>query len=182
MILREYVPAALAPRLSTVGLGMLAAGLVLGEFGELFGLRAWLQDASPFCTAFFSEKPSVFPPKSRLAQLKNRKGPGPWETGPQQHLSTRQVRKSFQCARSFNVTPGASRHANGDNADNKMEQSIGRVPNPCAHFERSGMGRIFKPAEPSYATRPRSRASVFHFWVERSASCCTSPPTIVVRF
>ena len=40
---------ALAPRLSTVlGWGMLAAGLVLGEFGELFGLPVWLQDASPF--------------------------------------------------------------------------------------------------------------------------------------
>lgn len=40
---------ALAPRLSIVlAWGMLAAGLVLGEFGELFGLPAWLQDASPF--------------------------------------------------------------------------------------------------------------------------------------
>lgn len=40
---------ALAPRLSIVlGWGMLAAGLVLGEFGELFGLPGWLQDASPF--------------------------------------------------------------------------------------------------------------------------------------
>ena len=40
---------ALVPRLSIVlGWGMLAAGLVLGEFGELFGLPVWLQDASPF--------------------------------------------------------------------------------------------------------------------------------------
>lgn len=38
-----------APRLSIpLGWGMLAAGLVLGEFGELFGLPAWLQDLSPF--------------------------------------------------------------------------------------------------------------------------------------
>jgi ABC-2 type transport system permease protein len=27
---------------------MLAGGLVLGEFGELFGLPVWLQDVSPF--------------------------------------------------------------------------------------------------------------------------------------
>ena len=40
---------AAAPRLSIpLGWGMLADGLVLGEFGELFGLPAWLQDASPF--------------------------------------------------------------------------------------------------------------------------------------
>ena len=40
---------ALAPRLSILlGWGWLAAGLVLGEFGELFGLPLWLQDASPF--------------------------------------------------------------------------------------------------------------------------------------
>lgn len=40
---------ALAPRLSIVlAWGLLAAGLVLGEFGELFGLPLWLQDASPF--------------------------------------------------------------------------------------------------------------------------------------
>ncbi|WP_197026083.1 ABC transporter permease subunit [Arthrobacter sp. 9MFCol3.1] len=40
---------AAAPRLSVLlGWGMLAAGLVLGEFGELFGLPVWLQDASPF--------------------------------------------------------------------------------------------------------------------------------------
>ena len=40
---------ALAPRLSILlAWGMLAAGLVLGEFGELFGLPVWLQDASPF--------------------------------------------------------------------------------------------------------------------------------------
>ncbi|WP_066286705.1 ABC transporter permease [Arthrobacter sp. B6] len=38
-----------APRLSALlGWGMLAAGLVLGEFGELFGLPLWLQDLSPF--------------------------------------------------------------------------------------------------------------------------------------
>jgi ABC-2 type transport system permease protein len=38
-----------APRISiALGWGMLAAGLVLGEFGELFGLPAWLQDVSPF--------------------------------------------------------------------------------------------------------------------------------------
>lgn len=37
------------PRLSIpLGWGMLAAGLVLGEFGELFGLPVWLQDLSPF--------------------------------------------------------------------------------------------------------------------------------------
>lgn len=40
---------ALAPRLSMVlAWMMLAAGLVLGEFGDLFGLPLWLQDASPF--------------------------------------------------------------------------------------------------------------------------------------
>lgn len=40
---------AAAPRLSVpLGWGMLAAGLVLGEFGELFGLPVWLQDVSPF--------------------------------------------------------------------------------------------------------------------------------------
>ncbi|MDF9278739.1 polyketide antibiotic transporter, partial [Arthrobacter sp. EH-1B-1] len=40
---------ALIPRLSiVVSWGVLAAGLVLGEFGELFGLPVWLQDASPF--------------------------------------------------------------------------------------------------------------------------------------
>ncbi|MFP5367893.1 MAG: hypothetical protein ACLGIS_13815 [Actinomycetes bacterium] len=40
---------ALAPRLSiALAWGILALGLVLGEFGELFGLPAWLQDASPF--------------------------------------------------------------------------------------------------------------------------------------
>lgn len=40
---------AAAPRLSIpLGWGMLAAGLVLGEFGELFGLPVWLQDLSPF--------------------------------------------------------------------------------------------------------------------------------------
>ena len=40
---------ALAPQLSiALGWGTLAAGLVLGEFGELFGLPAWMQDASPF--------------------------------------------------------------------------------------------------------------------------------------
>ena len=40
---------AFAPRLSILlGWGMLAAGLVLGEFGELFGLPLWLQDVSPF--------------------------------------------------------------------------------------------------------------------------------------
>lgn len=38
-----------APRLSIpLGWGMLAAGLVLGEFGELFGLPVWLQELSPF--------------------------------------------------------------------------------------------------------------------------------------
>ncbi|WP_350003874.1 polyketide antibiotic transporter [Pseudarthrobacter sp. WHRI 8279] len=40
---------AVAPRLSVLaGWGILAAGIILGEFGELFGLPAWLQDASPF--------------------------------------------------------------------------------------------------------------------------------------
>jgi ABC-2 type transport system permease protein len=40
---------AAAPRLSIpLAWGMLAAGLVLGEFGELFGLPLWLQDVSPF--------------------------------------------------------------------------------------------------------------------------------------
>jgi ABC-2 type transport system permease protein len=40
---------AVAPRLSILaGWGILAAGIVLGEFGELFGLPVWLQDASPF--------------------------------------------------------------------------------------------------------------------------------------
>lgn len=40
---------ALAPRLSIlVAWGVLAVVIVLGEFGELFGLPAWLQDASPF--------------------------------------------------------------------------------------------------------------------------------------
>jgi ABC-2 type transport system permease protein len=40
---------AAAPRLSiALGWGMLAAGLVLGEFGQLFGLPVWLQDLSPF--------------------------------------------------------------------------------------------------------------------------------------
>ena len=40
---------ALCPRLSILlGWGMLAAGLVLGEFGELFALPVWLQDVSPF--------------------------------------------------------------------------------------------------------------------------------------
>jgi ABC-2 type transport system permease protein len=40
---------AYAPRLCVLlGWGMLAAGLVLGEFGELFGLPVWLQDVSPF--------------------------------------------------------------------------------------------------------------------------------------
>jgi len=38
-----------APRLSIpLGWGLLAAGLILGEFGELFGLPVWLQDLSPF--------------------------------------------------------------------------------------------------------------------------------------
>jgi ABC-2 type transport system permease protein len=38
-----------APRLSIpLGWGMLAFGLILGEFGELFGLPLWLQDVSPF--------------------------------------------------------------------------------------------------------------------------------------
>jgi ABC-2 type transport system permease protein len=40
---------AVAPRLSIpLGWAMLAAGLFLGEFGELFGLPVWLQDVSPF--------------------------------------------------------------------------------------------------------------------------------------
>lgn len=40
---------AAAPRLGIVlSWGMLAAGLILGEFGELFGLPVWLQDLSPF--------------------------------------------------------------------------------------------------------------------------------------
>ncbi|MDR6792990.1 ABC-2 type transport system permease protein [Pseudarthrobacter oxydans] len=40
---------ALAPRLSIlVAWGVLAVAILLGEFGELFGLPAWLQDASPF--------------------------------------------------------------------------------------------------------------------------------------
>lgn len=40
---------AAAPRLSVLlGWGILAAGIVLGEFGGLFGLPVWLQDASPF--------------------------------------------------------------------------------------------------------------------------------------
>ena len=40
---------AFAPRLSIpLGWGMLAAGLVLGEFGELFGVPGWVQDWSPF--------------------------------------------------------------------------------------------------------------------------------------
>jgi ABC-2 type transport system permease protein len=40
---------AAAPRLSIpFGWGMLAAGLVLGQFGELLGLPAWLQEVSPF--------------------------------------------------------------------------------------------------------------------------------------
>ncbi|WP_461189313.1 ABC transporter permease [Arthrobacter sp. Z4-13] len=40
---------ALAPRLAVLaGWGMLAAGIALGEFGELFGLPVWLQDVSPF--------------------------------------------------------------------------------------------------------------------------------------
>lgn len=40
---------ALAPRWSIpVGWGALAAALVLGQFGELLGLPAWLQDLSPF--------------------------------------------------------------------------------------------------------------------------------------
>ena len=35
---------AVAPRLSILaGWGILAAGIVLGEFGELFGLPVWLQ-------------------------------------------------------------------------------------------------------------------------------------------
>ncbi|MET3919454.1 polyketide antibiotic transporter [Arthrobacter sp. UYEF20] len=38
-----------APRLSIpLGWGMLAVGLILGEFGDLFGLPVWLQDLSPF--------------------------------------------------------------------------------------------------------------------------------------
>ncbi|PNI09486.1 polyketide antibiotic transporter [Arthrobacter sp. AFG7.2] len=40
---------AAAPRLSIVlAWGALALGIFLGEFGELLGLPAWLQDASPF--------------------------------------------------------------------------------------------------------------------------------------
>ena len=40
---------AAAPRLSIpLAWGMLAAGLILGEFGELLGLPVWLQDFSPF--------------------------------------------------------------------------------------------------------------------------------------
>ncbi|WP_458116750.1 ABC transporter permease [Arthrobacter sp. D2-10] len=40
---------ALVPRLSiALSWGVLAVGLVLGEFGGLFGLPKWLQDASPF--------------------------------------------------------------------------------------------------------------------------------------
>jgi ABC-2 type transport system permease protein len=40
---------AVAPRLSILaGWGILAAGIILGEFGELFGLPVWLRDASPF--------------------------------------------------------------------------------------------------------------------------------------
>ena len=40
---------AVAPRLSILaGWVILAAGIILGEFGELFGLPVWLQDASPF--------------------------------------------------------------------------------------------------------------------------------------
>ncbi len=40
---------AAAPRVSIpLGWGTLAAGLVLGQFGELLRLPAWLQDASPF--------------------------------------------------------------------------------------------------------------------------------------
>ena len=32
----------------SVGWGLLAVGLVLGQFGELLRLPAWLQDLSPF--------------------------------------------------------------------------------------------------------------------------------------
>jgi len=40
---------ALAPRLSILlAWGVLAVCMVLGEFGELFGLPLWLQDVSPF--------------------------------------------------------------------------------------------------------------------------------------
>lgn len=39
---------ALIPRWSDLGWGALAAALVLGQFGELLGLPAWLQDLSPF--------------------------------------------------------------------------------------------------------------------------------------
>lgn len=40
---------AVAPRLAILlGWGMLAAGIMVGEFGELFGLPVWLQDLSPF--------------------------------------------------------------------------------------------------------------------------------------
>ncbi|MBT2547289.1 ABC transporter permease [Arthrobacter sp. ISL-65] len=40
---------ATAPRLSIpLGWGMLVTGLILGEFGELFGLPLWVQDLSPF--------------------------------------------------------------------------------------------------------------------------------------
>jgi ABC-2 type transport system permease protein len=40
---------AVVPRLSIpLGWGMLAVGLVLGEFGDLLGLPAWVQDLSPF--------------------------------------------------------------------------------------------------------------------------------------
>jgi ABC-2 type transport system permease protein len=40
---------AAAPRACVpLGWGFLAGGLVLGQFGELLGLPAWLQDVSPF--------------------------------------------------------------------------------------------------------------------------------------
>jgi ABC-2 type transport system permease protein len=40
---------AIRPRwTSAVGWGALAVALVLGQFGELLGLPAWLQDLSPF--------------------------------------------------------------------------------------------------------------------------------------
>lgn len=40
---------AVAPRRAILlGWGMLAAGIMVGEFGELFGLPVWLQDLSPF--------------------------------------------------------------------------------------------------------------------------------------
>ena len=40
---------ALLPRATAaIGWGLLAIGLVLGQFGELFGLPGWLQDVSPF--------------------------------------------------------------------------------------------------------------------------------------